>query len=155
MAKYLDRNHCIIVGQKTNPPVNLSYTELSAIVDNDSLLTKLEVFCVFHNYPCGIVNPAFTGMLLWPISNNHELNDYQICEYHNIKSGVLLYGTEVYVFTQITNNDILSHVKILFRGCNLLHNLTPAAVAKMIVKYVRYNAGRLIIPSIQIGRAHV
>ena len=43
------------------------------------------MFGVFHNYPCEIVNPAFTGMLLWDISPNHELNDYQICEFHNIK----------------------------------------------------------------------
>ena len=42
----------------------------------------------------------------------------------------------------------MSHVKILFRGANLLQNLTPAGAAKMIVKYIRYNASRLIIPSI-------
>ena len=42
----------------------------------------------------------------------------------------------------------MSHVKILFRGANLLHNLTPAGAAKMMVKYIRYNASRVIIPSI-------
>ena len=114
----------------------------------ETSIERLETFGVFHNYPNGIVNPAFTGMMLWEICHNHDLNDYQICEYHNIKSGLILYGTEAYVFTQITNNDILSHVKILFRHSNLLHNLKPAGAAKMIVKYVRYNASRLIIPSI-------
>ena len=39
-------------------------------------------------------------------------------------------------------------MKILFRGSTLRHNLNPSKAAKMIVKYVRYNASRLIIPSI-------
>ena len=111
-------------------------------------IEKLEIFLVFHNYPNGIGNSAFTGMMLWEKCYNHDLIDYQICEYHDTKSGIILYGTEAYVFTQITNNDIMSYVKILFRHSNLLHNLKPTCVAKMIVKYVRYNAGRLIIPSI-------
>ena len=115
---------------------------------SDKSFQKLEIFSIFHNYPCGIVNPAFAGMLLWEILYNHDLNDYEICEYHNIKSGIIQYGTVAYVFTQISNNDILSHVKILFREANLPHNLTPAGATKMMVKYVRYNASRLIIPSI-------
>ena len=94
------------------------------------------------------MNPAFTGMLLWEICYNHNLNDYQLSEYHNIKSGIILYSIEAYIFTQITNNDIMSHLKILFRGSKLLHNLTPSAATKMLVKYVRYNSGRLVIPSI-------
>ena len=126
---------------------SMNYSNVECSKEGDST-EKLKMFGVFHNYPCGIVNPAFTGMLLWDISPNHELNDYQICEFHNIKSGIILYGSEAYVFTQITNNDITSHVKILFRGATLGHNLNPSKAAKMIVKYVRYNASRLIIPSI-------
>ena len=137
-------NHSTIVEKKTNPSIN-SFDIKS---HDDNSTTNLKKIGVFHNYPCGIVNPAFTWMLLREILYNHDLNDYQSCEYHNIKSGVILYGTKAYVFTQITNNDIMSHVKILFRGSNLLHNLTSTSAAKMIVKYVRYNADRLIIPSI-------
>ena len=50
----------------------------------DKSFQNLEIFGIFHNYPCGIVNPAFTGMLLWEILYNHDLNDYQICEYHTV-----------------------------------------------------------------------
>ena len=107
-------------------------------------IEKLEIFLVFHNYPNRIGNSAFTGMMLWENCYNHDLIDYQICEYHKTKSGIILYGTEAYVFTQITNNDIMSH----FRQSNLLYNLKPTGAAKMIVKYVRYNADRHIIPSI-------
>ena len=86
-------------------------------------------------------------MLLWEVSKNHDLNDYQLCEYHNIKSGIILHGREAYIFTQITNNDIQSNVKILFRGQILPKNISPGGAAKMIVKYVRYNVSRMIIPS--------
>ena len=94
------------------------------------------------------MNPAFCGMFLWELKQNHHLNDYQICKYHNIKSGLILYGTEVYIFTQITNNDILSYVRVLFRDKNLPNSLTKSFVSKMILKYIRYNATRTIIPSI-------
>ena len=75
----------------------------------------LQTIGIFNKYPVGVFNPAFTGMYLWELSSSHELNDYQICRYHSIKSGIILYGSEAYVFTQITNNDIISHLKILIR----------------------------------------
>ena len=71
---------------------------------------------IFQKYPVSIYNPAFTGMYLWELTSSHELNDYKICQYHSIKSGIILYGKEAYVFTQITNNDINTHIKILLKG---------------------------------------
>ena len=93
------RNHSKIVGQKTIVSINYSHVKSLRTIPVDNSINKLEIFGVFHNYPNGIVNPAFTGMMLCEICYNHDLNDYQICKYHNIKSGIILYGTEAYVFT--------------------------------------------------------
>ena len=120
VANLFARNHSKIVGQNSNISINDSVHKSLTTFSVDNSMDELKFFGVFHNYPNGIVNPAFTGMMLWEVSCNHDLNDYQICEYHNIKSGIILYGTEAYVFTQITNNDIMSHIKILFRQSNLL-----------------------------------
>ena len=127
-------NHSTIVKKKTKHTIDYLPVKSLRTFGIKNSIERLETFGVFHNYPNGIVNPAFTGIMLWKICYNHDLNDYQICEYHNIKSGIILYGTEAYVFTQITNNDIMSYVKILFRHSNLLHNLKPTVAAKMIVK---------------------
>ena len=85
---------------------------------------SLQTVGIFNKYPVGVFNPAFTGMYLWELSSSHELNDYQICPYHSIKSGVILYGAEAYVFTRIMNNDITSHLKILIRGKQFRNAMT-------------------------------
>ena len=110
---------------------------------------------VFNKYPVGVFNPAFTGMYLWELSCSHELNDYQICPHHSIKSGIILYGTEAYVFTQITNNDITSHLKILIRGKRFTNDMTLAQAMKLLLTYVRVNCSRTIIPSIKEIQANL
>ena len=104
---------------------------------------------VFHSYPVGICNPAFTGMFLWELDSNHHLNDYKISEYHSIKSGVIMYGTEAYIFTQISNNDINSYIKILLRGRKFRNTITLSNAVKLILNYIRVNAHRSIIPSME------
>ena len=104
----------------------------------------------FQTYPVGVFNPAFCGMLLWEIAPNHILNDYKICPFHQIKSGIILYGNIAYVFTPITNNDINSFLKILLRGKNLKPNYPPSKAVKQLVHYVWEKATNHIIPSISI-----
>ena len=99
---------------------------------------SLQTVGIFNKYPVGVFNPAFTGMYLWELSSSHELNDYQICQYHSIKSGVILYGVEAYVFTQIMNNNITSHLKILTRGKQFRNAMTLAQAMKLLVNYVRH-----------------
>ncbi len=82
----------------------------------DLTATSMKSYGVFNNYPPGIWNPAFCGMMLWEISPGHLLNDFEINKFHNLRSGIILHGTRAYVFTQITNDDIHSHLKILIRG---------------------------------------
>ena len=59
---------------------------------------------VYHQYTNGVIIPAFTGMQLCELQHDHQLNDYQISKHLNIKSGLIIYGTDIYVFTPITNN---------------------------------------------------
>ena len=40
---------------------------------------SIQIVGIFHEYPIGVFNPAFTGMYLWELLSSHELNDYQIC----------------------------------------------------------------------------
>ena len=110
---------------------------------------SLQTVGIFNKYPVGVFNPAFTGMYIWELSSSHELNDYQICRYHSIKSGVILYGAEAYVFTQIMNNNITSHLKILRRGKQFRNAMTLAQTMKLLLNYVRKNSYWRIIPSIK------
>ena len=89
------------------------------------------------------------NVFLWELDSNHQLNDYKISRYHLIKSGIILYGTEAYVFTQITNNDINSHIKILLRGKEFRNGITLPTAMKLLLNFVRVNAHRTIIPSIE------
>ena len=95
-------NHSRIVG-------TYSVVKHSSIVEKESLLDRHDsnkIVCrvngcisnktigIFHSYPVGICNPAFTGMFLWELDSNHQLNDYKISQYHLIKSGIILNGPE-------------------------------------------------------------
>ena len=125
-SKYSSMNHSRIVG--TYVMIHSIIVEKESIGErHDSVRTACSVgecqhtrtIGIFQKYPVGICNPAFTGMYLWELTSSHELNDYKICQYHLMKSGIILYGKETYVFTQFTNNDINSHIKILLRGEHL------------------------------------
>ena len=118
-----ESSHSQIVGQSTNLIEHLyqavnghSKNQLTTLINISLSTNDLQTFRIYHKYPNGILNPAFTGIFLWQVSPNYDLNDYQLCEYHNKKSGIILHGREAYIFTQISNNDIQSHVKILFLG---------------------------------------
>ena len=111
-------------------------------------LQKIQTVGIFNKLPIEVFNPAFTGMYLWELSSTHELNDYHVCKYHAIRSGVILYGSEAYVFTQITNNDITSHLKIFLRRRNFRNEMKLNQAMKLVLNYVRSNSKRTIIPSI-------
>ena len=87
----------------------------NAIVDMEDTTGNVRYFGKSQSYPDGVFNPAFCGMILWELAPNHILNDYKISPFHQIKSGVIMYGHNAYVFTPITNNDIQSFLKILLR----------------------------------------
>ena len=76
---------------------------------------RIETYGVFQTYPTGIFNPACTGMYTWELDQGHIMNEYKICKYHSIKSGVILCGNDTYIFTPISNGDIFSYLKILLK----------------------------------------
>ena len=104
---------------------------------------------IFNQYPTGILNPAFCGMILWELTPHHLLNEFRINQYHQIRSGVILQNSTAYVFTPICNDDIHSHLKILIRNKSLKNNIPPSTAATMLRKYVRYNSESEIIPMYQ------
>ena len=87
-------------------------------------------------------------MLLWEISPGHMLNDFEINKFHNIRSGIILHGSCAYVFTQITNDNIHSYLKILIRGKGLKNNIPMSKGATILQKYVRFKSTESILPSI-------
>ena len=103
---------------------NLNYSTTVAsysydIISAEEIPANIRTLGKFQHYPDRIFNPAFCGMLLWELVPGHILNEYKICKFHQIRSGVIMYGCQAYVFTPITNNDIQSHLKILLRKKNL------------------------------------
>ena len=109
----------------------------------------------FQTYHDGIFNPAFCGMILWELTPNHILNDYKISPFHQIKSGVKMYGHYAYVFTPLTNNDIQSYLKILLWNKKFKQNLPPIKASKRLVQYVREKGSNHIIPSIPTIQQHL
>ena len=114
--------------------------------------SSLESHGIFHKYPPGILNPSFTGMILWEIQQDHIFNNYKVCPYHMIKCGVILYGQEAFVFTPISNNDIKSFLKILFRGKILPNGESSTSVTKSLTDYIQRQSKQHIIPCIQTLR---
>ena len=126
-----------------------SYSE---IVDGHPGWPKCPVkgnYDIYHQYPIGVVNPAFTGMRLWELQQEHELNNYQISKHLNIKSGLIIFGTDIYIFTPISNNDIMSYIKLVLRRRNW-SELNPSinTVCKKLVNYIRQRCHDRPIPSI-------
>jgi len=138
-------NHSVIVEPSPNlfKPVNL----MTDTFPSHSHL-KIATYGVFNTYPCGIYNPAFTGMFIWELSKNHIMNEYKICKHHSIKSGVILYGTDAYVFTPISNGDIVLHIKMLFKGTTFKTGGKHADIMKNLRNYIRLKSSNSIIPSI-------
>ncbi len=99
----LYKNHSIIAEYTNINPYRFSVHEDGVNLTNDTVKT----YGIFQKYPTGIINPAFTGMFLWELSSSHALNDYNICQFHSTKSGIILYGTKAFVFTPINNLNFL------------------------------------------------
>jgi len=110
----------------------------------------VQTFGIFQKYPVGVFNPAFTGMFLLDYSSYKDLSEYKICKFHCIKSGIILYGNEAFVFTPLTNNDINSYIKILLRKQSFHHTMTKSKATKLIVDYIRCNCLKPIIPCLHI-----
>ena len=55
----------------------------------------------------------------------HISNDYKISQFNNIRGGIIINGTQAYIFTPIENNDIKSHIKLLFlnKKCVLMASI--------------------------------
>ena len=81
-------------------------------------------------------------------SPGHLLNDFEINKFHNIQSGIILHGSRAYAFTQITNDDIHSHLKILIRGKSLRDDIPTSKGVTILQKYVRFKSTEKIVPSI-------
>ena len=110
---------------------------------------NVETYGVFQKYPAEVFNPSFTGMFLLDYSSYKDLSEYKICKFHSIKSGIILYGDEAFVFTPLSNNDIQSYLKILLRDKSLPHTLTKSKATKMILEYIRANCKKPILPCLQ------
>ena len=96
------------------------------------------------------MNPAFSGMLLCELNQEHLVNEFPVNKYYELKNGIIVHHGKAYVFTSIRNDDIQSHLKILLRRKRMKHNITPASAATMLRKFVRHQSQETIIPSIRL-----
>ena len=69
----------------------------------------------FMDYPFGIVNSAFTVMVIWEMEEDRSYNSYIIARECNIGSGIVVHGNILFIFTPIMNNNIISYIKHV--GC--------------------------------------
>ena len=95
----------------------------SLFVDNSQSYTYTSGS--YNKYPPGIVNPAFTGMIIWEIEENHPFNKYNILSEYNLHSGIIMKENSVFIYTQIMNNDIKSFLKPLLKNEYVKINLCP------------------------------
>ena len=133
-----------IYAKRTNTEPNVGFDRYS--FENINFVSR--AYGIFNEYPPGILNTAFCGMILWELNPHHMLNKFRLNQYHCIRSGVIVQNSTAYVFTPICNDDIHSHLKILIRNKVLKNNTPPSKAATMLRKYVRYNSQNTIIPSI-------
>ena len=122
-----------------------SYDIFVAVDENQG---TVHTFGKFQSYPDWIFNPEFCGVLLWELVQGHILNEYKICQFHQIRSGIIMYGCEAYVFTPISNNDLHSNLKILLRKKPFKHNLTPIKACRQVLLYCREQCKKNIIPCV-------
>jgi len=134
-------------GKNENHSKIVETVQMGRTVDKETQ-SSLRSIGIFNEYPHGIFNPSFTGMILWEIKRNHILNDYKVCPYHLIKSGIILYGNEAFVFTPISNNDMKSFLKILLMKKELPNGLSPLEITKDLVQYIRGESSKTVIPCI-------
>ena len=113
------------MGKNLKYSTTVDSSSYEIIVTADETPGTIRTFGKFQSYPDGIFNPAFCGMLLWELVQGHISNEYKIIQFHQIRSGIIMYGCEAYVSTPISNNDIHSHLKILPRKKTFKHILTP------------------------------
>ena len=111
---------------------------------------NVATFGVFQKYLVGIFNPAFKGMFLLDYSTLPNLSEYKICKFHTIKSGIIVYGNEAFVFTPISNNDMQSYLKIMLRDRPLPYNMTKTLATRLIVEYIRANCRKAILPCLHL-----
>jgi len=120
-----------------------------------SLIEKVARSIEDNHYPPGVVNPAFTGMVLWELRKGHPCNHYMIPREHNIKKGLVFRGNEVYVYTPIINNDLKSYFNIILTQAANMTRVMATKISNILISYVRSTAGSRIIPSINDIRLHL
>ena len=80
VIKYLPNNSLIIGGHL-----------------NDNSREWRTPIAIYHIYSQVVLNPAFTSMALWKICQNHQINDYIVSKQYTIISGLLMYGSDIYI----------------------------------------------------------
>ena len=80
---------------------------------------KIDTCGVFHKYPADIFKPAFTGISIWELNENHIMNKYKTCKYYSIKSCVIVYSSNGFIFTPISNGDIMPQLLIPSKADNI------------------------------------
>ena len=123
-------------------------TAFKPIISKQEIADHIKTYGKFQSYPDRILNPSFWGMTLWELTADHIFNDYKLCPFHQIKSGVILYGHIAYVFTPIENNNIKSHLKILLQNKTLKNNILHARDTRLLVDYIQNESSRTIIPCV-------
>ena len=113
-----------------------NFHPISSAIGLEETMLESCAYRDFNKYPTGIVNPAFSGMLLCKLNPDHLVNEFPINKYHEKKNGIIIHHTKVYVFTSIRNDDIDSYLKILLRKKKMKHNINPTIAAIMLRKYV-------------------
>ena len=135
----------IIKQMKTKPTINTTNQgpiEINSVHHNPHVKT----YGVFQKYSSGVLNPAFTWMILWDYLSHQNLSEYKICKFHSIKRRIILYGNKAFVFTSLSNNDMQSYIKILLHNKSLPCSMTKSSSTKLIVNYIRTNCRNQIIP---------
>ena len=80
VIKYLP-NHSLIIGGHLNNNCREWRTPMA----------------IYNMYSQEVLNPAFTSMALWKICQNHQINDYIVSKQYTIISGLLMYGSDIYI----------------------------------------------------------
>ena len=142
------QTHSTIVDSLSTHSTIVARFPYKPIISREEITKHIKTYGKFQSYPDGILNPSFCGMTLWELRADHIFNDFKLCPFHQIKSGIILYGHKAYIFTPIENNDIKSHLKILLQNKKLKNNISHARAGKLLVDYVCNESTKTIIPCI-------
>ena len=71
-------------------------------------------YAIHQTYlPGGLKSWIFADLDLRKICHDHKWNDYRVSKHNHIKSVLIVHGLDIHVFTPISNNNMISHTKII------------------------------------------